>query len=228
MTLDIEVSETWTPTFPGAFVGALAMTAVANPPVSEVLFAHLRQVEADVRSRFGDPAIDLAADPVLAAYRAHYRQFDKTYHVQGQLDSVARKGKSISGRGALVEAMFAAEIADRLLTAGHDLEAVEMPILVDVSREDDRFVTIAGREQRLKAGDMLVRDRQGIISDVLYGPDHRTRLGPETSRALFVTYAPAGIGAEAVRRHLLTIAANVHLVTPGATVSGLQIAPAAA
>jgi DNA/RNA-binding domain of Phe-tRNA-synthetase-like protein len=227
MTLEIQVSDAWTSTFPGAFVGALAMVDVTNPSASQALAARLREVEAEVRSRFGDPAIDLAADPVLAAYRAHYRTFDKSYHVQGQLESVARKGKSIAGRGALVEAMFAAELADRLLTAGHDLDAVEMPLLVDVSRADDHFVTIAGRAQSLKAGDMLVRDRQGIISDVLYGPDQRTRLGPETSRALFVTYAPAGIGPAAVRRHLEAIAANVRLVAPGATAASVEIVPRA-
>jgi DNA/RNA-binding domain of Phe-tRNA-synthetase-like protein len=226
--MEIHVADAWRTAFPGAVVGVLAMESVANPSESPALRDRLRQIEAEVRSRFGDPAVDLGAHPVLAAYRAHYRKFGKTYHVQGQLESVARKGKAIAGRGALVEAMFAAELVNLVLTAGHDLDAVATPLVVDVSRADDRFVTISGKEQALRPGDMLVRDRAGIISDVVYGPDQRTRLGPGTSRALYVSYAPEGIGADAVRRHLLTIATHVGLIAPAATTASLNLIEAPA
>ncbi len=57
----------------------------------------------------------------LPAYASYYRAFDKTYHVLGQLKSVAVKGKAIPSVAALVEAMFIAELHNGLLTAGHDL-----------------------------------------------------------------------------------------------------------
>jgi hypothetical protein len=41
---------------------------------------------------------------------------------------------------ALVEAMFIAEVKNMLLTAGHDLDAVQLPITLDVSKGDGRYI----------------------------------------------------------------------------------------
>ena len=73
-----------------------------------------------------------------------------------------------------------------------------------------------GDEQVLKAGDMVMSDREGIISSILYGPDRRTPITPETHNVLFAVYAPAGIETEAVLRHLDDIRQNVLIVTPEA------------
>ena len=62
---------------------------------------------------------------MIQAYAAYYERFNKTYHVQLQLESVALKGKSIPRVSALVEAMFMAELENLLLTAGHDLDVVQ-------------------------------------------------------------------------------------------------------
>ena len=66
---------------------------------------------------------------------------------------------------------------------------------------------------------MLMRDGQGIISAVLNGPDQRTRLSETTTRALFVTYAPAGISPAAVQAHLDQIVDYVRLADPHAEVA---------
>jgi hypothetical protein len=68
-----------------------------------------------------------------------------------------------------------------------------------------------------------MRDRLGIISAVLNGPDQRTRLSETTTGALFVTYAPAGISRADVQRHLEQIAANVRLTDPRAEVVDIVI-----
>jgi len=109
------------------------------------------------------------------------------------------------------------------LTAGHDLDAVQSPLRLDVSTGSERYVMLNGQEQVLKPGDMFVADSQGVISSVIYGPDQRTRITTTTRRALFVVYAPAGIGAEAVRRHLEDIQALIALFAPQATVESLDV-----
>jgi DNA/RNA-binding domain of Phe-tRNA-synthetase-like protein len=118
----------------------------------------------------------LANLPVVQAYQRHYRVFGQTYHVLRQLESVVVKGKPLSSPSALVLAMFAAELDSLLLTAAHDLDALEPPIVIDASVAGERFVGIGAQEHTLRADDMLMRDDAGIISAVVYGPDRRTRL----------------------------------------------------
>lgn len=80
-----------------------------------------------------------------------------------------------------------------------------------------------GAEQHPKAGDMFITDAEGIISCVLNGPDRRTRITPETSRVLYTAYAPPGVTAEEVERHLDHIRKLVTLVTPGARMEDRRV-----
>ena len=207
----------WRSAFPGAAVGVLAMSGVHNPERSEPLEASKRELEESLRAdAAGIGSEGLSARPRFRAYLDYYRTHGKTYHVKGQWDSVAIKGKPIPSRAALVEAMYMAELKNLLLTAGHDLEAVALPVRVDVTSEDDRYVLMNGSERAPSAGDMMMADGEGIISTVLHGPDRRTRITPESRKALFAVYAPAGVGESAVRDHLEDIRANVLLVSPEA------------
>jgi DNA/RNA-binding domain of Phe-tRNA-synthetase-like protein len=218
------VSVAWRKAFPGAVVGTLVMRDVTNPDSHAALDQRKRELESQLRSRFSEEGrAAIKALPVSQAYAAYYERFKKTYHVQLQLESVVLKGKSIPRVAALVEAMFMAELGNLLLTAGHDLDAVQAPIRLDMSIGNERYVLLNGQEQVLKPGDMMVADAQGVISDVIYGPDQRTRITSTTRRVLFVAYAPPGIGAEAVRRHLEDIQANVLLFAPQATAESLDV-----
>ncbi len=80
-----------------------------------------------------------------------------------------------------------------LLTAGHDLDKLHLPLVLDVSTGDETYTLMRGTEQQLKAGDMYIRDGQGILSDVIYGPDKRSSIDPNTRNAIYTVYAPAGI-----------------------------------
>ena len=222
--MDVQVADGWRTAYPGASIGIMALEGVENPPEHAALAAHVRQVEADLRSRWaGKTRADLNLLPELEAYRSYYRRFDKTYHVQLQFESVVLKGRPLRSNGSLVLAMFAAELQNRLLTAGHDLAMIEGGLSVDVARGGERYIGIGGREQTLQPGDMYIHDVIGIISSVLYGPDDRTRITPETRRAVFCVYAPAGIPPEAVDRHLCDIVSNARLIASGATVVQQQV-----
>ncbi len=82
-----------------------------------------------------------------------------------------QQGKSIPDAQALVQAMFMAEMKNMLLTAGHDLDKLHLPLVLDVSTGDETYTLMRGTEQQLKPGDMYIRDGEGILSDVIYGPE---------------------------------------------------------
>jgi DNA/RNA-binding domain of Phe-tRNA-synthetase-like protein len=225
--LDFIVSEEWAAAYPGACVGLLVMSGVRNPDQDDAMDALLDETTASLRTQFsGLTRADLLAQPVLAAYARHYRRFDKTYHVLLQLESVVFKDKPLRARGTLVAAMFQAELTTGLLTAGHDATRLDGRLTVGVVTAGERYAGMGGREIAAAAGDMCIRDETGIVSSVVYGPDDRTGLRPETTTAAFTTYAPAGVGSDAVRRQLEAIADNIRPGSPRASIQTLAVTEA--
>ncbi len=211
-------------TYPGAHAGVLIMKNVSNPLSSPALDAQKEALESQIRTRFaGQERSAILALPAIQAYAAFYKLFNKTYHVQLQLESIAFKGKTIPNVAALVEAMFMAEVKNMLLTAGHDLDSVKIPVVMDVAKGDEHYTLLRGQEQTLKAGDMLMADRAGVISSILYGPDQRTPITAETRNVLFTVYAPPGIEISTIEQHLMDIQQNVLIVAPAAQTTLLQV-----
>ncbi len=220
----LKISETWCKIYPGAAVGLLAMKPVVNPPQHVGLEQKKLELEADIRQRHaGSDKAGLKALPVLQAYAAYYKGFNKSYHVQLQLESLLFKGKSLPRIAALVETMFMAELDNLLLTAGHDWDRIKLPLCLDIGKGDEKYVALNGREVAVKSGDMFIADSTGVISSIIGGPDQRTRITSATQCALFTVYAPPGIGEAAVRKHLLDIRAYVLLLAPRAEAEALEI-----
>lgn len=210
-----QVTDRWRAAYPDAHAGILIMENVANPAHQADLQARKEALEADLRARYTDKS-EIAAHPIIEAYNAYYKRFEKSYHVRMQLESIVFKGKSLPNVAALVEAMFMAEISDHLLTAGHDLDSLQLPVTLDAASGDETYTPLRGEDVICKAGDMLMRDQAGVISSIIYGPDRRTPITAETRNVLFAVYAPAGVGSERVREHLDTIRENVLIVSPDA------------
>lgn len=221
------VADSWRREHPGAAVGVLALEDATNSTDSTArapLDERADAVERALRSELaGKPRAEIAARSPLPAYAAYYRRFNKTYHVQAQIESVALKGKAIPRIGALVEAMFVAELENGLLTAGHDLDRLARPVRLGSATGDESYATMSGKEATLKAGDMFVADASGVVSSIIYGPDARTRITPETTAVLYTVYAPSGVGPAAVEKHLRSIEENVRLVSPRARLLALEI-----
>lgn len=218
------VSRAWSSAFPDAHAGILVMRGVSNPAEHPDLEQRKRELEGQLRARFeGQDRKIIDGLPSIQAYNAYYRPFKKTYHVQHQLESIVFKGRRIPAAAALVESMFMAELKNQLLTAGHDLDQIHPPVVLEVSNGSERYKVLRGDEQTLKSGDMFMLDQQGVISSILYGPDQRTRITPATRDVVFAVYAPSGIGALAVQNHLEDIRDNVLIVAPGAGVETLRV-----
>jgi DNA/RNA-binding domain of Phe-tRNA-synthetase-like protein len=207
----------WKETYPGASAAYMVLGNVCNPEQSDALEPAKRQLEAALKLRFPVKE-DLTHHEAIAAYSNYYKRHKKTYHVLHQLESVIFKGKSIPRVAGLVEAMFMAELKNGLLTAGHDCAALQTPLMLDVASGDENYLLINGREQVAKQGDMKISDAMGVISSVIHGPDFRNRIVPETQRAIFTVYAPAGIPRQSVADHLTDIYAYVKLLAPAAEI----------
>jgi len=219
----ITTTDAWRSAYPGALAGFLALRNVTNPGHHDALDERKATLEAELRAQFADQnRAALAALPAIQAYRNYYGRFKKTYHVLLQLESVAFKGRVVPRAAALVEAMFMAELKNQLLTAGHDLDSLRLPVTVGVATGSERYTLLNGKEQNLTADDMFMADGEGVISSVLYGPDSRTCITPATRSVLFAVYAPPGIARATVASHLEDIRNNVALISPDAEVALLN------
>ena len=219
-----EVTSAWKTAYFEAFAGLLVMRDVINPSRHPGLESKKAALEETLRAQYaGQDRAAIASHPVLQAYGNYYRRFKKTYHIQLQLESIVLKGKSIPSVAALVESMFMAEMQDLLLTAGHDLDVLQLPLTLDVATGTERYTLLRGEEQILKADDMMIRDQMGIISSILYGPDQRTQITPETRNVVFTVYAPPGIDEQTVTEHLRHIQENVTTFAPQTRVELLKV-----
>jgi DNA/RNA-binding domain of Phe-tRNA-synthetase-like protein len=218
------ITSAWKSAFPRAHTGVLAMRNVSNPAHHIELEKRKAELEEHLRIQFaGQDRATIAGHPVLQTYNEYYRRFKKTYHVQLQLESIVLKGKSIPTVASLVECMFMAEVKNMLLTAGHDLDTLQLPLTLDVTTGNEGYVLLRGENQTVKAGDMMISDGLGIISNIIYGPDQRTQITARTHNVVFTVYVPDEIDKPAILQHLHDMRENVMLVAPQAQVELLQV-----
>ena len=222
--MEIAFSNAWKDMFAGAHCGVLQINGVDNTQNPLRLEAHKRALETRLQERYGHmPRADLHSLPILQVYRDYYKQFDNTYHVQLQLESVAHKHKTLPRVSPLVDANFAAELDTFILTAGHDADKLEPPLVMDVSCEGETFSQLSGKTRFLKRGDMVMRDARGAVCTVLLGQDQRTAISRQTCNVLYVAYAPRGIPKHAVKKQLETICELVLTFDENAHIASLAV-----
>ncbi|NTV36046.1 MAG: hypothetical protein HGA53_03750 [Anaerolineaceae bacterium] len=222
--LVITATEEWRMAHPGAIIGLLELSGVENVYASTRLDERKREVEATLRKRYeGFARKDFLALPVMAAYERYYKQFDKTYHVLQQVESIVLKGKNLPNVSPLVDANFMAEVETLVLTAGHDVAKLCEPVGMDVSRDGELLIQMNGSAKAIRAGDMIMRDANAISCSIIYGQDNRSPITSETSRVLYVSYAPAGVPADVVDSHLRRIEDYIRLFSPSAEVENRQL-----
>jgi DNA/RNA-binding domain of Phe-tRNA-synthetase-like protein len=220
----ISATDEWRVTHPGAIIGLLELSGVENTHSSPELDEQKRDTEAHLRERYkGFSRQDFLALPVIAAYERYYKRFNKTYHVQLQVESIVLKGKSLPNVFPLVDANFVAEVETLVLTAGHDAAKLHGLISIDVSREGDHITQMNGASKAIRAGDMIMRDTNGICCSIIYGQDNRSPISSETTHVLYVAYAPAGVPSAMVEAQLRRIEENIRHFSPMAIVEQRQL-----
>jgi DNA/RNA-binding domain of Phe-tRNA-synthetase-like protein len=222
--LSISAVAEWRTTHPGAVIGLLELSGVENTHSPPKLDERKRETEARLRERYqGFTRQDFLSLPVLSDYERYYKRFNKTYHVLLQVESIVLKGKNLPKVSPLVDSNFVAEVEKFVLTAGHDVAKLHGSISIDVSRAGDQITQMNGAAKAIRAGDMLMRDAHGVCCSIIYGQDNRSPISSETSRVLYVAYAPAGVPAETVEAQLRRIEENIRLFSPTAIVEQHQL-----
>jgi DNA/RNA-binding domain of Phe-tRNA-synthetase-like protein len=220
----ITATEEWRISHPGAVIGLLELTGVGGVRSSPELDARKRETESRLRELYqGFTRKDFLALPILSAYDRYYNRFDKTYHVQLQVESIVLKGRSLPAVSPLVDANFMAEMETFVLSAGHDAAKLTEPVIMDVSREGESMTQMNGTPKIIRAGDMVMRDAGGLACSILYGQDNRSPISPDTSHVLYVAYVPPGVPAESVEAHLHTIETNIRLFAKSAVLEQLRL-----
>lgn len=223
--MELVVTDTWRETWPGASAGFLLMEGITDGKITPELSQTRLNLQETLRANFDSRQVvrDL---PRAQAYKDYYKRFKKTYHVAAQLESVAVKGRDIPEITAPVTAMFMAEIKNLILTAGHDAAKLVPPLTLTAAAGGEILNGMGGRKSTVKARDMYIADAQDILSVVVYGADQRTKITAQTNSVLYCTYAPVGIGPNAVAAHMDDIAVFLRLAQPQATVAWSEIVQA--
>jgi DNA/RNA-binding domain of Phe-tRNA-synthetase-like protein len=198
------------------YAGILVMRGVGRTDAAGRLAEAKRTLENSLRERYalGGRAALKALHP-MDAFVAYYKKFGDTYHVLAQLESVI-KGREIPAVLPPVTAMFMAELKNMLLTAGHDLDKVELPMRLSVSSGQETMSLLGGKEVSTVPGDLMIIDRAGVLSAILRGADARTAISKTTQNVVYTVYASEGIEPELVLRHLDDIETYVRLFAPEA------------
>jgi len=222
--LEVLGSEAWRTVHAGSVIGLLELSGVNNRGSSSELDMRKREAERRLRMAYeGFERKDFQELPVMAAYRRYYKQFKKTYHVQLQVESIVNRKRGLPSVSPLVDANFLGEMATFVLTAGHDVAKLKLPVVMDVSHDGDVIDQLGGGTKAIRPGDMVMRDREGVCCTIIYGQDDRSPISPTTSHVLYVSYAPPGVSPEVVQTQLDAIRENVGLFSPSAKLEQCQL-----
>jgi len=181
--MQLTVTEKLKETYPAIQLAALVVHNVQNKDRDERLEKEKKMLEQYIRENFREPEKIKRVEQ----YNEFYQKFDATFPIEYQIKSILN-GKEIPSVGCLVEVMFMAELKNCCLTAGHDLDLIEGDLILDLAKGGEIYLKINDEEQKIKEGDIILSDRQGIIASVLYGPDSRTKITPFLKNIIYMTY----------------------------------------
>ena len=186
--------------YPSAHFGSLIIHNQYNQKKHPDLEQSKRQLEEKIRETYLSP-VD---DEVVQCYADYYGKWGKTYHIEFQINSI-KKGRGFPNVSTHVDSMFMAELENRILTSGHDADTVQGSLIYDLADNGEEYVKLNGKKQILLKNDIVLRDEEGVLASILFGPAARTSITMETLNPLFFAWCPIGIIPEAVETHLSTI-----------------------
>ncbi|MHA2089820.1 MAG: phenylalanine--tRNA ligase beta subunit-related protein [Candidatus Kariarchaeaceae archaeon] len=216
--MDLKISTNLLNNFPNIKVAILEVKNVLPKKNDTRLTNPKQELEKYIRSHYQD----VKKLATINSYNQFFKKFGKTYPIQYQIQSIL-KGKELYSTFNVVECMYLAELRYHFLTAGHDLDKLENSLETRQTDGSEKYVKINGKEQQLKAEDIISVDAKGIVSSVLYGPDHRTRITEDTRNCLFFSYFPYGEEDTNVRLHFQEITNNLSIISDEIIIGDPQI-----
>jgi len=213
--MEIELEPELKTKYPEAVFASMIVMNVPNCKKNEVLEERKRKAEMELKR------MDVERDSVLQSYNAYFNKWGKTYPIEFQINTIRRGGK-LPQVSVLVDSMFVAELKNGILTSGHDLDAIKGDLVFDVSEGGERYLMLNGKEQELKENDIILKDEEGILASVLYGPARRTSITSDTRNVLCFAWCPYRMDDRLITAHLNDILSNLRIVFESAT-SEIQI-----
>lgn len=208
--------------YPGTHLGVLIVKEITQKAEckkeDEAAFLNALRKKYD-----GVARKELKKQSPVDAYAAYYKRFGQSYHLLAQLDSMLKGEKTCVYKSPLLQSMFFNELESMLLTAGHDLNKLKLPLHLNLAAGTECYQSISGRELTAAAGDMIMSDSTRVFSSILKGPDYDTRLTPDTRDVLFTIYAPPGIDAFKVKTALVRLEERIRAFAPDSITEILQV-----
>ncbi len=186
--------------YPAAHFGGITIQDQQNQKKHTDLEQAKRLLEKNIRENYPDPK----EDPVVQCYADYYKKWEKTYPIVFQINSI-KKGRTFPQVSTYVDSMFLAELEDRILTSGHDRDTIQGELVYDLADEGEEYIKLNGEKQVLVKNDIVLRDTDGVLASILFGPAARTAIKNDTANPLYFAWCPMGITPETVEKHLTTI-----------------------
>lgn len=186
--------------YPTATFGSLTINNQQNRKTHPDIEQAKRLIEKKIRETYPVPE----EDPIIQSYAGYFDKWGKTYPIEFQINSI-KKGRTFPQVSTHVDCMFMAELENRILTSGHDRDAIQGRLVYDLADEGEEYVKLNGKKQVLLINDVILKDDEGVLASVLFGPAARTSIKMETVNPLYFAWCPVGIDRETVDMHLSTI-----------------------
>ena len=186
--------------YPTAIFGSLTINKQQNLKEHPDIEQAKRIIEKNIRETYPAPK----EDPIIQRYAGYFDKWGKTYPIEFQIISI-KKGRTFPQVSTHVDCMFMAELENRILTSGHDRDTIQGRLVYDLADEGEEYVKLNGKKQVLLKNDVILKDDDGILASVLFGPAARTAIKMETVNPLYLAWCPVGIDNETVDEHLSTL-----------------------
>ncbi len=208
--MDVLISKNLQSEFSNLKIGIMKVRNIKYQIDDSKFTQEKKNIEALIKANYRD----VKNLDVIKSYNEFFKKFGKVYPIQYQIQSII-DGIGLPSTIKAVEAMFMSELQTMFLTAGHDLDKIEGKLKVELTKGDEKYLKINQKDQSLKAGDLICKDDNGIISSVLYGPDLRTKITKSTTSCLFFSYFPYGQEDGNIKSHFNLILKYIKLISEG-------------
>lgn len=199
----VNTTESLKEIYPDSIFGNLIIRDVPNRKKNEFLEERKRTLEREIKEKYAE----VDKDVIIHYYNTYFKLWKKTYPIEYQIKTVKSGGK-FPQVSVIVDCMFIAELKNRILTSGHDLDEIKGDLTFDISQGGEQYLKIDGRKQELKKNDIVLKDNEGILASILYGPARRTSISQKTKNSLFFAWCPYTMDENIILRHLNDIVQN--------------------
>ena len=190
-----------------AIFGSLIVKNVVNKKQDPKLNERKKNLQKELENNYKNPN----EDEVLQSYVKYFKKWNKSYPIEYQIKSV-QKGKNLPNVSVLVDSMFHAELQNRILTSGHNLDEIAGNLEFNLSTGQEQYIKIDGNAQQLKQEYILLHDEKDILANMIYGPAKRSTIKLQTKKAQYIAWCPDGIHENKVKKHLEDLLSNLELV----------------